>query len=394
MGQGGFRRRPEMAPTRAGGVVVTVRKRASASGERAPQSDRGPGISQTDVADHNSRAALEILRATGPRTRQALSERLGLTPPAITGIMRRLTDAGLVAEHRRAADGRTPAAEFSLRPGGALAVGIAAAPEGVHAVLADLSGTVVAETCRAGPDAPATAVADLLAGSPRGSVAGIGIARHPDVAPDVAALAAACPDLPLFLVPDTVAAVTAERMLGAGEPEGGLVVVVIDGTVRAGLSIGGRPFRGTHGRAGAIGAMRTGPDRRPLNEIATASVLARRLAGVAAGNRDATLSAWIAEAATHLLDAVVTVSGFLAPGAIVIGGALDDAVVRRLIDAMQSERADVSRRPVALPWLSPLRPASLPGAGLALGAALVPFLEFHLPKPAGFPSERLAPPAP
>ena len=54
----------------------------------------GPGISHSDIADHNSRAVLEILRVAGPLTRRELSARVGLTEPAITGILRRLQDDG------------------------------------------------------------------------------------------------------------------------------------------------------------------------------------------------------------------------------------------------------------------------------------------------------------
>lgn len=58
---------------------------------------------------------------------------------------------------------------------------------------------------------------------------------------------------PLYVLGfDSEAAIGAERALGIGDPEGGLVTILIDGTVRAGLLIGGRPFRGIHGLAGQI----------------------------------------------------------------------------------------------------------------------------------------------
>ena len=62
---------------------------------RTPSSIKdGPGINHGDIADHNSRIVLELLRVFGALTRRDLSQRLGLTEPAITGILRRLQDDG------------------------------------------------------------------------------------------------------------------------------------------------------------------------------------------------------------------------------------------------------------------------------------------------------------
>ncbi|MEO8882669.1 MAG: winged helix-turn-helix transcriptional regulator [Devosia sp.] len=90
---------------------------------------------------------------------------------------------------------------------------------------------------------------------------------------------------------------------------------------------------------------------------------------------------WVKSAAGHLLDAIVATAGFLAPGAILIGGDLPRNVVEALIAQMSVERVDTAVRPVLTPWISPMRPASFAGAGIAVGAALLPLFDLLLPSP-------------
>jgi hypothetical protein len=75
-------------------------------------------------------------------------------------------------------------------------------------------------------------------------------------------------------------------------------------------------------------------------------------------------------------------AGFVAPGAILIGGDLPRNVVEALIHQLSIERRDTSIRPFSTPWISPIRPASFSGAGIAMGAALLPFFDVLLPSPA------------
>ena len=80
-------------------------------------------------------------------------------------------------------------------------------------------------------------------------------------------------------------------------------------------------------------------------------------------------------------DAAVAISGLLAPGMLVVGGDLPADIVDMVIAQMERERLDKASRPMASPWMPPIRSSRLPAAGITTGAALLPFLEFLLPNP-------------
>jgi predicted NBD/HSP70 family sugar kinase len=345
----------------------------------------GPGISHSDIADHNSRAVLEILRVAGPLTRRELSARVGLTEPAITGILRRLQDDGLVASRRQSNANRYPSTEFLIRRNGAVAVGIRLLPTRAELLLINLAGETLAERHDIPAAEAAMAALALAQDKPAGArLIGIGLVSAPSLVVDVEALRQTLAPLPLVFSPDTAAAVTAERLYGYGELDGSLVSLILaeDG-VRAGLSIAGRPFSGRHGFAGSIGAMHTGRDRASLSERVSVSALTERLRRAEADGVAATEAAadWAGEAASHLLDAAVAISGLLAPGMLVVGGDLPADIVDMVIAQMERERLDKASRPMASPWMPPIRSSRLPAAGITTGAALLPFLEFLLPNP-------------
>ncbi|WP_176218651.1 winged helix-turn-helix transcriptional regulator [Rhizobium rhizosphaerae] len=342
----------------------------------APERD-GTGISPGDIADHNGRTALALLRAHGAMTRQELSAHLGLTEPAVTGIMKRLLADGLVLERKRIDAGRYTPAEFALRPDGAHALGLSLRPDGAELMLLGLGGQIVAARSLPTPpsqDALAEALEALTTESPTPPL-GLGVALAPGCAVDLPVIAGMIGDMPLFSMPDTEAVVNAERLFGLGEPEGGLVVVLIDETVRAGLFIGGKVFRGMHGRAGQIGAMRPGRNHASLNEVAGLAAYRQ-----AEAEGEAALEAWIGRAAGRLLDAVVAISGFVSPGAVLVGGALPDYLIDRLIDQAARDREKQEAYFVAASWIPPIRRTTRDGGGVTLGAAGAPFIERLLPK--------------
>jgi predicted NBD/HSP70 family sugar kinase len=346
------------------------------------------------VADHNLRVTLEAIRRDGPLTRLELARRSGLTVPGLTNILRRLGSDGLVCTSQRRGSGGQPSIQFALCPDGAYAVGVRLRRTRVEAVLVDLGGQVRERLMIDPIPDPTTAVrqaVDTLRDSPTAppKLAGVGLALDGTTLPDVAALRAALAPLPLHVERDCVTAVLAERTLGVGLVDGGVMLIIIDDTVRAGFLVQGAPFAGVHRRAGSIGAMRTGSDRVPLDSVAGLEALRRRLspterAALAGGQPLPLTSAvqgWINDTAGHLLDAIVATAGFMAPGAILIGGDLPRNVVEALIAQMLIERGDGIVRPHQSPWMSSIRPASFDAAGIALGAALLPFFDLLLPPP-------------
>lgn len=349
---------------------------------RAPASIKdGPGINHGDIADHNSRIVLELLRVFGALTRRDLSQRLGLTEPAITGILRRLEGRGLVTSRRQTEASRYPVTEFLMRPQGCVALGLRLARRAAAAVLIDAAGGIIAERRDLSPDELIAVGKTLLALKPaEAEVLGVGVALSPDDGVSIEAVRTAFAPLTVLADPDSATAAIAERLIGAGDRDGGFVSILVTRSgVRAGLSIGGRPFHGMHGFAGGIGAMRTGQDRAPLAEGLSPDRLDAAIAD--SGDREAAIADWAREAADHLLDAVVAISGVVVPGLIVIGGDLPDAAIDAVVAETLAAPVAIGGRPTTTSWMPPLCRSPLPSAGVALGAALLPVVDSLLPDP-------------
>lgn len=335
-----------------------------------------PGISPTDIASHNSRAALEILRRAGPQTRLELSARLLLTEPAIAGIMTRLLDAGHVGQRKRAGTGRYVSTEYYLLPDSAYAAGISwSGTAGGRACLIDLAGAVVA--ARTFPDiqGAGAAVEALLASEEhRARCRGVAVSLSPQMLADPVGAMALPQNLPVRVIEETEAAVLAERIMGVGERDGGIVVILIGTNVRAGLLIGGKFFKGEHGRAGNIGAMRTGHDRIPLDDILGPGSRPDFLRSQEPDD-PALLDAWAGMAAGHLKDVVIAIGGFLSPGLILIGGDMPAWA----LDAMIAQVNRQTREFIASFSVPELVRTHFASGGCAEGAAASVFLGDLLP---------------
>src|SRR5579862_754061 len=265
--------------------------------------DRPSGRTTAEIADHNSRALLETLRRSGPLTRTDLSARLGLSIPGITNVAQRLLDEALIVETKRRARGASlPSAQYALDPAGALAIGMRSQKGWTHAVLIDVGGTIRARAVARGPAAVTEKLLAEVSG--RRNILGVGVAADGPQA-----------ELQPTLVSPLVAAVLAEWLHDPAAASRGIAAILIEEKIRAGLFFHGRPFAGVHQRAGRIGEMLTGNDRRPLDEVASMAAY-RQLSGAAAHRR------WIDDAARHLLDAIFALTGFLRPAQVTIGGDL------------------------------------------------------------------------
>ncbi len=350
------------------------------------------GLRSGEIADRNIRVILEAIRRHGPLTRMELGQHSGLTGPGITNILRRLSEGGLVTSHRRNGAGNSAtASEFALRPDGAFSIGIRLRQSRGEAVLIDLSGQVHDRDYF--PLDAAARVPSILsatqkmigrhAGMP---IIGLGIGSNDWTAQESDELDAAS-TLPVSHVEnECTASLLAERTIGAPAPEGGLAMIIIDEDVQAGFLVRGIPYSGVHGRAGSIGEMLTGPDNVRLNTVVGFGALRALVSDdefkrLISGEEPSSpqLTQWIRDAASHLLDPIIAMAGFIAPGVIMIGGDLPRSVIEALIHQLSVERRDTSKRPFLTPWISPMKPASFSGGGVALGAALLPFLNTLLP---------------
>lgn len=339
-----------------------------------PPEQSGPGRSHAQIADHNSRALLEALRRNRPMTRTELAALTGLTTAGITNVIRRHMADGMVAEvgARRAPNAQVPSAEYALLPEGAFSIGLRIKPDRVEGLLVDLAGKIHA---RATGASTAETAARLLAARPFANLVGIGIAESD---PSDAALE----ELPCDLVireRDTIAAAVCQRSFAAEMHANGTIIILLEERIRACLLLHARPFAGVHGRAGRIGEMLTGRDRRRLDDVCASTHYF-----AAAEHGPDEVERWIASAAEHLLDALMALAGFIAPGRILLAGNLPADVFERLISAISAmwNNQTPESPPPALP---PIEVAVHSGDSVALGAATLPFLRVLLPQqgPAG-----------
>ncbi|MBB3523644.1 ROK family transcriptional regulator [Rhizobium redzepovicii] len=353
------------------------------------------GLRSGEIADRNIRVILEAIRRHGPLTRTELGRHSGLTGPGITNILRRLAEEKLVTSNRRnGLGGGATATEFALRPEGAFSVGVKLRQTRGEIVLIDLSGQVhdrvyfdVDPAHRVGAvHAVARDMVDRHAALP---VIGLGIAAKDWTEEESDAIAAMSTVARPYVENECTASLLAERTIGSAMPEGCLAMIIIDDDVQAGFLVRGVPYSGVHGRAGSIGEMLTGPDNVQLNTVVGFHSLRSRIgdedfARLLKGEEFSCplLSQWIREAAGHLLDPIIAMAGFLAPSVVMIGGDLPQGMIEALIHQLSIERRDTSTRPLLTPWISPMKPASFSGGGVALGAALLPFLNTLLLPPA------------
>ncbi|MFH8485506.1 ROK family transcriptional regulator [Streptomyces longisporoflavus] len=134
----------------------------------------GAGANLLALRGHNAALVLDLLRTAGEAgiSRLELAERTGLTPQAVSKITARLRTEGLAAEAgRRASTGGKPRTLLRLVPDAGHAVGLHLDRDELTAVLADLTGRVVAE--RRAPlefAAGAEAVVDVAVGVVRGLI--------------------------------------------------------------------------------------------------------------------------------------------------------------------------------------------------------------------------------
>lgn len=203
----------------------------------------------------------------------------------------------------------------------------------------------------------------------------------------LAQLAAERTGLPVALGHDVRAAAMAEAALGAGRGGGDFVFVAVGTGIGAALVIGGRPYAGTHGRAGELGHTTVDPAgpacacgaRGHLEAMASAAAVerayaragpadgasAREVATLAQAHEPAALSVWT-EAVAALAAAIADCVALLDPARVVVGGGLAQAGAQLLepLSAAVAERLSIAQPP-------PIVAAELGDEAGCRGAALL-----------------------
>lgn len=262
------------------------------------------GANLSGLRDHNAAAVLRLVRTAGGEgvSRVELAQASGLTAQAISKIVARLTDDGLLAEvGRRPSTGGKPRTLLRLVADARVAVGVQLGREELRVLLVDLTGrTVAVRTAPSSLDRAPSAVLDQLAAevdavleaSGAGGAGGVGgaggAARAAGESGDAGAVrervlgvGVACPGpldsragvlhgvtglpgaawrdyplaeqaaarlgLPVLLEKDSTAGVLSQ--LGPADR----AFVYLDAGVGAGMVLGGRVHRGARTNAGEFG---------------------------------------------------------------------------------------------------------------------------------------------
>jgi len=248
------------------------------------------GTNLDRVGGFNDAVVLDAIRRTERLSRVELAEATGLSGQAISNIIRRLLDAGLVREagRQRTAGLGKPRTLLELEPSGQYAVGVHLDPAVVTVVVLDLTGEVVARRSVGTPyaddpavliDRIAATIEDVIsqAGAPRDRVIGAAIAApgpidvESGVVVDTPNLSAwhlvplrdelrERTGLPVLLDKYVTAAAAAEKWAGGSDRHGNFLFFYLGTGIGAGLVIGDEVVRGSSSNVGEIGHMIVDPD--------------------------------------------------------------------------------------------------------------------------------------
>lgn len=376
------------------------------------------GTNLERAADHNQRVTLHAIRVNGSLTRVDLARIIGLSHPAVANITKRLMADGLIQEagHRRGGRGQPPT-NLIVNPSACYAIGVNIDRDHITIVVVDFAGTVKARTSRevafALPGEVQALYRESIEGMlrdarvPQDRIVGVGVAIPDELGAidlpgrpeayiewdglDMAALFADPLGLPVFIENDAAAAATGELQLGLGQGFASFFYILISAGLGGGVVIDGAYFRGADGRSGELGLMRAvgrGPTGQ-VQSVASLSGLAQALgaAGFTVGEAlaeprppavVAVVEKWIETAARTLIEPLIAVNCLINPAAVLIGGRLPSVFVDRLAARLQE---GLARRAADAPVIAPVRRAALSDDAPAVGAAILPFSHFLLPRP-------------
>lgn len=371
------------------------------------------GTNLERAADHNQRVTLHAIRVHKEITRVALARITGLTAPAVSNIVRRLLDDGLVIEEGRLREGRgQPGKVLKINRSARFAFGVNIDRDHVSLILVNFAGDILArrtsDQAFALPDEVRRFWLDnaslMLAetGADAALLTGVGVALPDDLgsiyipgAPaayslwretDVVGLLTAPLNLPVFLENDAAAAAMGEQQFGSGSQLSSALYILISSGLGGGLLIDGRLVRGASGRSGEIGLIPL-KDGEAVQDYVSLSGLSNHLAKAGftladmetmlpGSASDRAFEEWLANAVERLTFPLIAVNCLINPVGILIGSRLAANCVDRL--ALALEEALDAVRP-ALPARAPIRRAKLSSDAPAIGAAILPFSHFHLP---------------
>ena len=344
------------------------------------------GANAERARSHNRQMVLDRVRQAGQIGRAEIARGSGLSTQAVSNIISDLLSDGLISEQGRKATARgQPPVQYGLNPGGGYAVGIEIRPDAIFAAVLDLCGTPVASLRRvmkarslAGITKSVTkAKATIVqqAGIDCDKVLGVGIVMpgpfgrtglsgtgsefsvFHNISPRTCFTEAL--GLPVVVENDANAAAVAERVSGVASDLDTFAFLYFGSGLGLGLMQNGRLVTGGFGNAGEIGHIPVVSSGQSLPLEAAISRLAVQKHLAAAGidvknseglagvykAKDPALMAWLEAAQAPLSNAIAVIENVFDPEAIILGGAMPDAILDHLIGSVILAERSVSNRP-------------------------------------------------
>ncbi len=386
-------------------------------GQMVRLSASGRGSKQGDVRAHNERLLLSLIRRHGSLTKAEISRITGLSAQAISVIMRRLEEDGLL--HRgnvlRGKIGQ-PSTPMALADDGAFSLGVKIGRRSAELVLIDFVGNVRNSMREAYawpmPDAiidfarrGVTKIMSEMTPLQRERIAGLGIASpfdlwqweagigSPSGAMDVWRSADLVHSLdsdfpfPVYLQNDATAACGAEFVFGRGHEFTNYLYLFIGFFIGGGIVLNGGVFTGPSGNAGAIGSFPViGQDGKAVQliEVASAANLEARIraAGVDPSPMwkqpdgwsgfGEYIDGWIQDIAPYLANAIVGSCSVIDFSAVFIDGGFPADVRLRLVEATRNALAKRDLQGLNPPELIE---GTVGNQARAIGGACLPFFD-------------------
>ncbi|MGH1417040.1 MAG: ROK family transcriptional regulator [Pelagimonas sp.] len=383
-------------------------------------SERGAGVNQRGIRDHNERLVLSLLARDSGFAGADLARMTGLSRPTVSTILKRLEEDKLI---RKGAPVRgkvgKPSTPMELNPDGVFSIGLKIGRRSADLLLLDFSGKVRQQLHTTYeypmPDAVFGFLRDGLdqlvgdmPGEARNRICGIGIGTPfelwkwhdltgraaerfrswKDV--DFAAEVASFSTLPVFVVNDSTAACHAEQLYGRGKEFRDYAYFFIGSFVGGGVALNGTVFEGNQGNAGALGAMRTaGPlgESQQLIDTASLHLLEARLvesgiSPVVMWQKPQDWSAikrhvdpWIGATAQELARAALSICSVIDFEAVLIDGAFPEDVRVELVERVRRYLVNQDKRGLIEPLVEE---GSMGENARAIGAASSPIFAQYL----------------
>jgi predicted NBD/HSP70 family sugar kinase len=335
------------------------------------------GSNHEGMRQFNERIVLQAIRLHGALPKAELARLTQLSKQTVSIIVERLLDEGLLVKQERIRGGiGQPSVPVALNPDGAYSIGVQVGRRSLEVLVANFCGHIVQHKAfyyeYPEPDHVLQKIEQGLQqiGDEMGDrwplVVGLGLAAPlgihqwghlmgPQAAPalarwqgfDLKASVAQLTPLPVVFARDTVAACTAELLMGHGQIMPSFLYVYLGTFVGGGLVVQGRLLMGDRGNAGAIGslpiALAQGGKAAQLLEVASGWQLEQALKtsgqdplqalkpAIMSPTFETWTRPWLDQASNALAMTATAATALLDLDGVVIDGSLDAQLLEALV---------------------------------------------------------------